>query len=93
MKELFNYYGGTYADVMFTSSMAYAIDVDEWMRNTDRIVVFLSKYANLPPMWVEEQDIARLARLVHETCELIKIAAGKQDEEPNRLNDKNAEWL
>lgn len=91
MKELFHYYGGV-GDVIYSASVAFAIDIDKWWNSTDRIVVFLSKYAGLSPEWVEEQDIARLARLVHETCELIKIASGG-DERPNRLNDKNAEWL
>lgn len=77
---------------MFVTSLAFAIDVDKWLRDCDRILVFLTKYANLPPDWIEEQDIMRLSRLVRETCEFIKMAAGG-DDKPNRLNDNNAEWL
>jgi hypothetical protein len=84
MQYLFDYYGQTVSDVAHTCAIAFGIKIDEWVDSIDRTIVFLSKYANLPPAWVEEQDIVRQNRLVRIVCNFIEASsdAGKSDTEP-----------
>jgi hypothetical protein len=71
MHDLFDYYGCTPASVAYIASVGFSINVREWVDSIDRTIVFLAKFANLPPAWVEEQDIVRQNRLVKITFDYI----------------------
>lgn len=90
MKELFNYYGQSVSDVTFGAAVEFSIKLDEWVDDTERMLLFLCKHANLPPVWIEAQDITRLNRLLRITIEMIEA----QNPGPNdSSDDSNKEWL
>lgn len=90
MKELFDYYGQTMNDVAYVAAVSFTIKVKEWMDHTDRTIVFLSRYGNLPPEWVEEQDLPRQNRLVRIVGDFLE-AQNKVVTET--ANDSEKEWL
>ena len=87
--SLFGYYSCSWSDVIYECTVAFSIDVNEWLRNCDRYIVFLAKHGNLPPDWTERQDITRLNKLLREVCDMIKAA--NTPAEPTTA-DKPREW-
>lgn len=87
MLSLFNFYGQSEADTHFDVAVSFAIDLNDWRDSSDRTVVFLAKYGNLPPAWVEAQDLPRQNNLVRIVTEFVKAAS------PSDENDTPKEWL
>ena len=84
----FGYFGQTIQDVEYECTILFTVDLKVWIDNIDRTVVFLAKFANLPPDWVEEQDIVRQYRLVQITRSFIGQAAPVTVEADNPID-----WL
>lgn len=90
MKELFHFYGCSTADVTFGAAVEFSINVDEWLADIDRVLLFLCKHANLPPEWIEAQDITRQNQLLRITIEMIEAQNATPKES---ADDRNKEWL
>lgn len=87
MRHLFDYHGGTESDVAWACCFACSFDVQSWIESSDLLIVFLAKYANLPPAWVEQQDIARQTRLFGVLRQLLAAQSPKEplEREPEPL--------
>lgn len=82
MLELFDFHGQTLADAAYVAALTFAIDLDEWVDSIDRSLVFLAKYGNLPPAWVEQQDLVRQNRLVRITIDFLRQQQPARDDTP-----------
>lgn len=88
LRDLFDYYGGTFNDVVYECTVALSFsDIGQQELDIEWTIMFLAKHANCPPQWVEKQDLRRLQKLVLVTKKLIEAQYGlnvpKSDEEKN----------
>jgi len=89
MRDLFGYFGQSDGDVICDAALAFAFDDPaKELREMDRALIVLAKFANLPPEWTEQQDIVRQNQLLSILHELIET----QRQTFERSNDKPKEW-
>jgi hypothetical protein len=90
MMDLFCYFGGTIADVVFECSVVFNTDIQALIEQEDWTIVFLSMIGRLDAAWVERQDQerkARLVRMVRKMVELRYKPAGAP------ADDNTKEWM
>ena len=70
-------------DVLYECTSIFGVDIDVSLDNIERTIVFLAKYGNLPPDWVERQDIIRQNKLVRAVSHFVRTSRVEvQDNEP-----------
>lgn len=90
LKELFDYYGGTFNDVIYECTVAFSLsDIEKEELDLEWTLVFLAKHGNCPPQWTEQQDLERLHKLVLVTTKLIEAQYGLNTPK----SDDEKEWV